>query len=426
MPEAPAGLGSSGDTPSVDAPFGHAPWNGDITRVPYWVYRDAALLKTEQQRVFEGSVWNFLCLESEIAEPGDWRATQVGQMPVVVARDADGSIAAFENRCAHRGALICLDNAGKGTRDFQCVYHAWRYDLRGNLASVAFQRGVNGKGGMPADFRLSDYGPRKLRTTTLFGLVFATLQDDTPNIETFVGEEVLAQMRRIIGARQVEIIGRFTEVLPNNWKMYAENVRDSYHASLLHLFFATFRINRLSQGGGLIVSPNGGCSVSSSIAPDTTDDTAYSGMRSANDDYQLEDRGLIDVVDEHPDRIRQQIITVFPNFAMQKTQNAMALRFFVPDGLDRTRLEWIYFGYADDTEAMRKRRLRHLNLGGPAGFVSMEDGCIGNFVERGIVAADSDRSIVAMGGSGIETQQTRATEAAVRGFWSLWRQLVAL
>ncbi len=70
-------------------------------------------------------------------------------------------------------------------------------------------------------------------------------------------------MRRIISGRQMEIIGRFTEVLPNNWKMYAENVRDSYHASLLHLFFATFKINRLSQGGGLIVSPNGGCSVSS-------------------------------------------------------------------------------------------------------------------------------------------------------------------
>ncbi|HVY17998.1 MAG TPA: Rieske 2Fe-2S domain-containing protein [Rhodopila sp.] len=416
MPEAPAGL----------EPSAYPPWTGDVTRVPYWVYREPALLKTEQQRVFEGPVWNFLCLESEIPESGDWRATQLGQMPVVVARGADGSIAAFENRCAHRGALICLDNAGKGAKDFQCVYHAWRYDLHGNLASVAFQRGVNGKGGMPADFRLSDHGPRKLRVTTLLGLVFATLHDDTPDIETFIGVEVLAQMRRIIGDRQVEIIGRFTEVLPNNWKMYAENVRDSYHASLLHLFFATFRINRLSQGGGLIISPNGGCSVSSSIAPDAKDDPAYAGMRSAQDDYQLEDRGLIDVVDEHPDRIRQQIITVFPNFAMQKTQNAMAMRFFVPDGVDRTRLEWIYFGYADDTEAMRKRRMRHLNLGGPAGFVSMEDGCIGNFVERGIATAEADTSIVAMGGSGTETQQTRATEAAVRGFWALWRRMVAL
>ena len=54
-----------------------------------------------------------MCLEDEIADPGDWRATVVGQMPVVVARDGDGEIAAFENRCAHRGALICLDNAGR-------------------------------------------------------------------------------------------------------------------------------------------------------------------------------------------------------------------------------------------------------------------------------------------------------------------------
>ena len=56
--------------------------------------------------------------------------------------------------------------------------------------------------------------------------------------------------------------------------------------------------------------------------------------------------------------------------------------------IDRTNLEWIYFGYADDTPEMRKRRLRHLNLGGPAGFVSMEDGCVGGFVERGIATAE--------------------------------------
>ncbi len=401
-------------------------WTGDITRVPFWVYRDPDLLKTEQERVFEGPVWNYLCLESEIADPGDWRATVVGRMPVVVARDTDGSVAAFENRCVHRGALICLDNEGRGAKDFQCVYHAWRYDLKGNLASVAFQRGVNGQGGMPAGFRLQDHGPRKLRTTSVLGLVFGTFHPDTPPIEAFIGADVLRQMARVIGGRRIEIIGRFTEVLPNNWKMYAENVRDSYHASLLHLFFATFRINRLSQGGGLTVSPNGGCSVSSTIAPDQDADAAYAGMRSVDDDYRLEDGSLIDVVDEHPDRIRQHIVTVFPNFVVQKTQNAMALRFFTPDGVDRTNLEWIYFGYDDDTPEMRRRRLRHLNLGGPAGFVSMEDGCVGGFVERGIATADREASIVAMGGSGTESQATRATEAAVRGFWSLWRRMVGL
>jgi len=190
-------------------------WVGDLTRVPYWVYRDEALPKVEQERIFEGPVWNFLCLEDEIANPGDWRTTVVGRMPVVVARDNSGSIAAFENRCAHRGALICLDNAGKGAKDFQCVYHAWRYDLRGNLQSVAFQRGVKGKGGMPPDFKVEDHGPRQLRVTTLQGLVFGTFSDETQAIEKFIGPEVLARFDRILGGRKIEIIGRFVEVLPN-------------------------------------------------------------------------------------------------------------------------------------------------------------------------------------------------------------------
>ncbi len=416
MPEAP-----------IAGPDARRAWPGDVSRVPFWVYRDQDLLQAEQQRVFEGPSWNFLCHSSEIPEAGDWRATQVGNMPVVVVRLDDGSIAAFENRCVHRGALICFDNAGKGAKDFSCVYHAWRYDLSGNLKSVAFRHGVNGQGGMPADFKPEAHSPRKLRkVTVLHGLVFGTFHADTPDIEAYLGPDVLNFVKRILDGRKVEIIGRFVEVLPNNWKMYAENVRDSYHASLLHLFFATFKINRLSQGGGMTISPNGGCTVSTSHAPEQTTDTTYADIRSVDDDYKLEDRSLTDVVDEHPDRIRQQIITIYPNFAMQKTQNAMAFRFFTPDGIDRTRLEWIYFGYADDTKEMRARRLRHLNLGGPAGFVSMEDGCIGGFVERGIATAQGEEAIVEMGGHGTETQTTRATEAGVRGFWALWRRMMGI
>ena len=414
------------EAPTTNVPSGLPVWSGDVTRVPYWVYRDKELAKTEQTRLFEGPVWNFLCLQSEIGEPGDWRATVIGEMPVVVARDTDGSIAAFENRCAHRGALICLDNAGKGAKDFLCVYHAWRYDLRGNLRSVAFRHGVNGQGGMPEKFSLDGHGPRKFRTATICGLVFGTCHDETPDLETYIGANVLAHFRRILDGKKIEIIGRYVEVLPNNWKMYAENVRDSYHASLLHMFFATFKINRLSQGGGLTISPNGGCSVSTSLVPAAAADKTYDGLRSVDDDYKLEDPNLLDVVDEHDDLIRQQIVTVYPNFVVQKTQNAMAMRYYTPNGIDRTNLEWIYFGYADDTPEMRQRRLRHLNLGGPAGFVSMEDGCIGGFVERGIATAPDESSIVEMGGSGTVSETTRATEAAVRGFWALWRRMVGV
>jgi phenylpropionate dioxygenase-like ring-hydroxylating dioxygenase large terminal subunit len=397
-----------------------ASWPKGLTQVPFHVYQDPALLQQEQRLLFEGPVWNFLCIENDIPNPGDWRTTFVGRMPVVVARTETGEIAAFENRCLHRGSLICLDNAGKA-KDFTCVYHSWRYDLSGNLKSIAFRRGVNGKGGMPDSFLPEEHSIRKLRIATISGLVFGTFSGATPDLDSFLGPDVSAALR-LTASRKLQVIGRFTEVLPNNWKLYAENVRDTYHASLLHVFFATFRINRLSQGGGVSVSDTGACHVSTTLAPTEETDSAYDGMRSVDDGLHLSDPTMLDAEDEHGDRVRQQIVSVFPSFAMQRTYNVMAIRQFVPRSVDQTDLNWIYLGYADDTSDLRRRRLKQLNLAGPAGFVSMEDGCIGNFVERGAVAAAPDGvSLLEMGGAGTESQDTRATETAIRGFWKMWR-----
>ena len=397
-------------------------WSKGLTRVPFQVYQDPALLDQEQRLLFEGPVWNYLCLETDIPNQGDWRTTFVGRMPVVVVRTETREIAGFENRCLHRGALICLDNAGNA-KDFTCVYHAWRYDLGGTLKSVAFGKGVNGRGGMPDSFRVQDHITRTLRIATFSGLVFGTFSDATPDVENFIGPKVAAALR-LTASRKLQVIGRFTEVLPNNWKLYAENVRDTYHASLLHVFFATFRINRLSQGGGVSVSDTGACHVSTTLAPTQETDSAYDGMRSVDDGLHLSDPSMLDAEDEHGDRVRQQILSVFPSFAMQRTYNVMAIRQFVPRGVDKTDLNWIYLGYADDTPSLRRRRLKQLNLAGPAGFVSMEDGCIGNFVERGAVAAPQGVSLLEMGGGGTESQDTRATETAIRGFWKMWRGIM--
>ena len=66
----------------------------------------------------------------------------------------------------------------------------------------------------------------------------------------------------MLGGRKPVVLGRFTQALPNNWKLYMENVKDTYHASILHLFFTTFELNRLSQKGGIIVDESGGHHVS--------------------------------------------------------------------------------------------------------------------------------------------------------------------
>jgi len=394
---------------------------GALTRVPYWIYQSPEIYAQEQRCIYEGPTWNYLCLEGEVPKPGDYRATFVGAMPVVVARDFDNEIYAFENRCAHRGALICLDNGGNA-RDFTCVYHAWNYDLKGNLKGVAFEDGVGGKGGMPKTFCRDDHGPRKLRIAIFCGLVFGSLSDEVPPIEEYLGDEIARRIARVL-CKPIVVIGRFTQSLPNNWKLYFENVKDTYHASLLHMFFTTFKINRLSQRGGLVVSESGGNHASfSMIDPTLTGgDYAQAGLRSEKEDYKLADPSLLAGKDEFGDGTMLQILTVFPGFVLQQIQNALAIRQVLPKGLNSTALNWTYIGFADDTPELRRMRLKQGNLAGPAGYVSMEDGAVGGFVQRGIVSAGGERAVIEMGGDGAAAEGTRATEASVRGFWKAYR-----
>lgn len=403
----------------------HNAWPDDsIARVPYWIYQDEENYVREMRCLFEGATWNFVCLETDIPGSGDYRTNQVGDMPVIVVRAADGSINCFENRCAHRGALIAFDDSGNVQSHFKCIYHAWSYDLLGNLKGVAFERGIDGTGGMPREFQRTSHAPRKLRTTTLCGLVFATLSLDTPPIEDYLGAEIHARVRRVLN-RPIRVMGRFTQALPNNWKLYAENVRDTYHASLLHLFFATFRITRLTQAGGVIVSADGAHHSSYTIGTTDmpgTEAFREKGLRSENEGYKLADPSLLDSVDEFGDKIQLQILSIFPSVVLQQIHNCLAIRQIVPRGAGRMDLIWTYFGFADDTAEMTKRRLKQQNLVGPAGFVSMEDGCIGGFVQRGIAAAGDRIAIVEMGGSTADSQTTRATESPVRGFWKAYRR----
>ena len=181
----------------------------------------------------------------------------------------------------------------------------------------------------------------------------------------------------------------------------------------------------LAQGGGVVVSPDGGHHASATLdRRDDSEGAAYreQGLRADQDGFGLADPSLLDTVDEFGDGIKLQILTVFPNFVLQQIGNCLAVRQVLPKGAGAMELAWTYFGFADDTPAMHRRRLKQANLVGPAGYVSMEDGCVGGFVQRGAAAAADELSVVNMGGEGAESQETRATEASVRGFWKAYRR----
>src|SRR5688572_21130219 len=392
-----------------------------VTRVPYWVYQDEEIYREEQTRIWRGDTWNYLCLEAELPEPKSFVTTFVGDMPVVVTRGPDGALHAWENRCAHRGALVCMQPRGKAER-FTCIYHNWTYDHAGNLANVAFRRGIAGKGGMPADAKPETQAPKQLRVESISGLVFGTLSKKAPSLEAYIGPEILPRLKRVL-IKPLKVLGTYTQVLPNNWKLYMDNVKDTYHASLLHLFFTRFRINRLTQGGGVFVSSDGAhhCTYTEMVE-DRGDAYEKDGMRSAGSQkFSLENPEVLQQVDEFGDRVSIQILSLFPGFVLHQIRNSLAARQVLPKGIDRTDLHWTLFGFADDDAAMTRRRLLQANLVGPAAYISMEDGAATGFVQRGVAASPERASVIEMGGSTVGSGDSRITETAVRGLWKAWR-----
>ena len=395
-----------------------------LSEVPFRVYTDPEQYRLEQERIFKGPTWSYLCLAAEIPEPGDWVATTIGEVAVIVARGPDGAINAFVNRCAHRGNLLCLTERGHG-REITCIYHGWTYDLAGHLTGVAFERGIKRQGGMPPEFRKEEHHLQRLRVGEVSGLVFGTFSDEVEDVETYLGPLVVSGIRRVLN-RPARIIGRSTQILPNNWKLYAENVKDTYHASILHAFLTTFRINRLSQPGSINIDDSGGNHFSQAKMDYAAEDAEYKAAQLRSDtDMKLADNSIIDPIDEYGDQVSVQILTVFPNMVLQQIRNTIAVRVLRPRGVDKSELDWIHLGFADDDEDMTERRLRHGNLVGPAGYIALEDGCVGGFVQRALHYNDEDAGIVMMGGHDAQSQTFRASEAAIRGFWKKYRALLA-
>jgi anthranilate 1,2-dioxygenase large subunit len=401
----------------------HWPSNS-LSDVPFRVYTDPGQYALELERIFRGPTWSYLCLAAEVENAGDWVATTIGETAVIVARDKAGGLNGFVNRCAHRGNLLCLERQGNA-KELRCIYHGWTYDLAGHLTGVAFERGVKRQGGMPPEFRKDDHHLPSLRVAEFSGLVFGTLSTAAPDLDAYLGPQIEAGIGRVLN-RPLKLLGHSTQVLPYNWKLYAENTKDTYHASILHTFLTTFRLNRLSQPGGIYVDDSGGHHCSQAKMDYAAEDADYRREQLRSDsDYRLEDNSVIDSVDEVGDGVSIQILTVFPSLVLQQIRNTLAVRVIRPRGVDRTELDWFHLGFADDDAAMTERRLRQGNLVGAAGYISLEDGCVGGFVQRAIRDNDEDSGLVMLGGHDAQPQPFRATEVAIRGFWKKYRALTA-
>ena len=408
------------------------PEEGVTSAVPYGVFTEQAVYDEEQARIFRGPTWNFIGLAAEVPNAGEFKATFVGDTPVVMTRDEQGAINAWVNRCAHRGALVCRELRGNNAAGtYTCVYHQWSFDARGDLVGVPFRRGLGGKGGYPADFDTQQHGLRKLRVENYHGAVFATFDDTLPGFQDYLGAggAVDQHLRRVLEGRELEVLGHARQYIPSNWKFYAENTKDPYHASLLHLFHMTFGLYRSSQVGGVKITGGWHTVLFSRSGTDSEEDIAQtkdSQLRTYQaDSYTLADPTLLKGrKGEWGDDVTLVIMSLMPNVVIQQIQNTLAVRQIVPKGRDAFELVWTYFGYKTDDEELRNIRLKQINLIGPAGLISMEDGESSVICQQAVVRDQNDWSCIEMGGRDVEDADHLVTETTIRAFWDEYRELM--
>jgi salicylate 5-hydroxylase large subunit len=398
--------------------------DGDLTRVPLWVYSDQEIYRRELERLFYGPEWAFVGLSAEVPAPGDFKTTWIGERPVILARARDGSLHVLENRCAHRGVQLCHEPFGHTAR-LRCPYHQWTYDLDGTLVALPFRKGVGGRGGMPPGFALAEHPLQRLAVHERHGVVFASFDPTVDVFEDWLGPSMLRWFDRVFDGRALRVLGDVHQRIPANWKLMFENIKDPYHASVLHVFLVTFGLFRADYPSATQMDDSGRHSVLV-CSPRGRATGEAAELASYRTNLELHDPRLLERVREFPGDETLVMQTLCPTLIVQQQSNTLAVRQIVPQGPGAHDLHWTFFGYADDDDAMTTRRLRQANLMGPAGYVSLDDGEVLALAQAGISSAPDGRAVLEMGGDTLDDADHIVTEVAMRAFYAYYRGAMGL
>jgi phenylpropionate dioxygenase-like ring-hydroxylating dioxygenase large terminal subunit len=316
------------------------------------VSRDAFVsddvFRLEMARIFDRT-WVFLAHESEIPNPGDFVTRNMGQAPVVVIRDKDGSVHAMLNSCRHRGAKVCRADSGN-VRQFICPYHGWCYERSGKLVTTSFDQHF------PKDFDFAEHGlPKVSRTESYKGLIFGSWNADVEPLASYLGDMAWYLdpflMRSPQGMEVLAPPHRWR--VKANWKVGALNFAgDAQHILTTHIGPLTLDPVRAMRAGFAkaaensfqVVTEQGHACTLTYLAPGLPEEA-----------YQTHPADLAGLYrdslhNEHTrllDRLRVIVGTVFPNLSFIETQvgpaqKAVIFRQWQPiSGTEMEVLSWV-------------------------------------------------------------------------------------
>ncbi|MEZ5557006.1 MAG: SRPBCC family protein [Pseudomonadales bacterium] len=257
-------------------------------------------------------------------------------------------------------------------------------------------------------------------------MIFGSFAAQPPALEAYLGETNLAYFDRVFDGRELRLLGYSRQLIPGNWKLMFENIKDPYHASLLHVFLVTFGLFRADQESQVQMDDSGRHALLISRRGEQRKSDATQDIANLREDFVLQDPRLLDPVKEFPDDATVVMQTIWPNLIVQQQSNTLALRQIRPRSPGTFELAWTFFGYADDDEAMTTRRLRQANLMSSAGLVSADDSEVIKLAQDGIDQYPEDHGIVVMGGVGTGNENHMVTETAIRAFYAHYREVMDL
>ncbi len=193
------------------------------TMLPPPAFVDQGVLDWELDEIFRG--WVVAGHISAVDEPGKFLVRELGDDSVVIVGGDDGNPRAFLNVCRHRGARIVQEAEGQVRKRLRCLYHAWSYDLQGELRSAPHMDGVE-------DFDFACNGLLGVRLAVAGGLVLIDLSGQAPDPADHVGELVEHLDRYRL--TELQRASETTYEVAANWKGIAENYNECLHCPGVH------------------------------------------------------------------------------------------------------------------------------------------------------------------------------------------------
>lgn len=192
-------------------------------------YTEQVWAEVEGVAIFRRS-WQWVCHGEKLREPGSYCTTEIAGQPICVVRDMDGELRGFYNVCRHRAHQL-LRGEGR-TKRIMCPYHAWTYDLTGQLRRAPNTDHLK-------DFDIGDICLHSVQVEEFCGFVFVNLDPEAAPLAAASGDLGREIMHWAPDVERLTFAHRLTYDIKSNWKNVVDNFLECYHCPVAHKDFCT-------------------------------------------------------------------------------------------------------------------------------------------------------------------------------------------